>query len=633
MVPLLELSQNVRKTTGEVPPASVGSTVTVVGKKLYVVAGRLVTSRILTSSIYALDLETFVWRHIEVTIPTRPAPRYFHSANVHGSSIVIFGGMSTNPEGDGFCVLNDVAIFDTTTEQWTLGPEADLDPPLRPRYAHLSSVSAGKLVVLGGQDKQNEYLEDAAIFNLTQVRWEGVYALGKQCGAYRSLSVTSTLQTREPYPVDAAAELERVEEADMTTSVSPVSSRSSWNGNSRPGMTLDTSSSRRPSQVSQHSSTSQKTTTTPHRPNLKKKGEAQGIEQAERAMLTGAAHPIYLYSNFNFVDVERYLHIIPPPTDGFQLQDHSQALSGEVLPPGLRFPSGNMVGDHLIISGTYLTNTSQDFAVWALNLKTNTWQRIEVCDRFSVGSWNKGIYCDALERFIILGHRDRSLVEDYNHRQANFDHVTVLDLEPFGIYEPTGPTISPLAQQLGFFSLADAALCDMELVTADQTTIDVSSEVMGRRWPGYLDQMRASDPRRPSVASTAGGNRTSTMSRSSVTLARADERLRSLYVPYPHAVVAALVRFLYTDALPPALPDRPACALLLLLHHLDRTRSAPVLQRCAKVLRQRLARDLTPDTAPLVHETALVSGSVGLQVHAARVMAQSPAAATPVGPR
>jgi hypothetical protein len=57
-------------------------------------------------------------------------------------------------------VHDDIWFFDCINRQWIPQPQPDLglqDPSLLPsaRYAHLSAVSRGKLVVSGGQHADN----------------------------------------------------------------------------------------------------------------------------------------------------------------------------------------------------------------------------------------------------------------------------------------------------------------------------------------------------------------------------------------------------------------------------------------------------------------------------------------------
>jgi leucine-zipper-like transcriptional regulator 1 len=120
------------------------------------------------------------------------------------------------------------------------------------------------------------------------------------------------------------------------------------------------------------------------------------------------------------------------------------------LPPGLRFPTGSIVGNHLIVSGTFLSSTTSCFAIWALDLgaadggsggttsssitpsvKATTplvWQKVDPgIVMSSGGSWNRAVTWK--NNVVVLGDRDRDIAADYDHRQTNFVHVAFVDLE------------------------------------------------------------------------------------------------------------------------------------------------------------------------------------------------------------
>jgi hypothetical protein len=112
------------------------------------------------------------------------------------------------------------------------------------------------------------------------------------------------------------------------------------------------------------------------------------------------------------------------------------------LPPGLRFPTGSIVGNHLIVSGTFLSSTTSCFAIWALDLGKSSpssspstskaiplvWQKVDAgLVMSSGGSWNKAVTWK--NNVVVLGDRDRDIAADYDHRQTNFVHVAFVDLE------------------------------------------------------------------------------------------------------------------------------------------------------------------------------------------------------------
>ena len=106
---------------------------------------------------------------------------------------------STNP--DEHCVLNDVRFYNLSTRHWLPASPASLTPgPLTPRarYAHLSSVTADRLFIIGGQDFFNTWLDDVCVFDLVSQTWVQKRDYPRHCGTYRSVAVSSTTVVRLP---------------------------------------------------------------------------------------------------------------------------------------------------------------------------------------------------------------------------------------------------------------------------------------------------------------------------------------------------------------------------------------------------------------------------------------------------
>jgi hypothetical protein len=165
--------------------------------------GRLVSQRKMTSDLYVFDLQTFVWtKHTHAEGEDIPSPRYFHSADPWNNHLIVFGGMgAVSPGSEDLCVLSDVRFFSLETLKWvpptsSLSTDPDFIP--RARYAHLSSVTAGKLFIIGGQDMTNVWLDDIHVFDLVKKEWTERREYPRHCGTYRSVAVSGEMIVRSP---------------------------------------------------------------------------------------------------------------------------------------------------------------------------------------------------------------------------------------------------------------------------------------------------------------------------------------------------------------------------------------------------------------------------------------------------
>jgi len=484
---------NVHRTTGEEPHALVGATTTILGDKLYVFGGRLHsrTKPQLTSDLFELNLVKRHWVKVDA-IGDIPPPRYFHSVCALGDmKLVCYGGMSPavhSRNGGGantesqpeVVVMSDIHVFDVPTRTWTL--IATSDNP-QGRYAHCAAIlpssaaftsadaplsaiqhnppssdphsgtlgvqldgsGGAEMIVVGGQDSSNNYIEQISVFNLRSLKWTNTTSWDRKCGAYKSMVA--------PMPGISA---------ELIGRGTPLNDPESQRQSSRPGTSM------------------------------------------------------LIYSNYNFLDVKLELQIRMP--DGSMVE---KPMTGSVSPPGLRFPNGGIIDGHFVVSGTYLTSSKHEYALWALDLKTLTWARIDTNGSiFSQGSWNRGILWNRRNTFVILGHRKRSLVDDYNHRRINFSHVSMVELEAFGLYDnprklsPTsgyvsvsspevplslqasllsrsagGRPFSSAAEQLGQAALSLSDLADMEIVALGGEKIPCNSYLLSRRWGPFFNQL------------------------------------------------------------------------------------------------------------------------------------------------
>lgn len=658
---------NVHRTTGREPHPLVGATTTILGDKLYVFGGRILSrSRPapLTSDLYELDLIRRHWTKLE-TSGDVPPPRYFHSMCALGDTkMVCYGGMSPVPNqtvtGDQqpeVTVMSDIHIYDVTTKTWTLVP-AQESP--QGRYAHCACVlpssatfsshraplsalhhnpSAGQpnegriginidgsggaeMVIVGGQDGANHYIEQISVFNLRSLKWTSTQPLGKSCGAYRSVAA--------PLPPALGSKI----------------GKSHQNGQRADG--------------------------------------GYSIEARE----PGAS--MLIYSNYNFLDVKLELQIRSP--DGTLTE---RPMPGSYSPPGLRFPNGGVIDTHFVVSGTYLTSSKQEYALWALDLRSLTWSRIDAGGSvFSQGSWNRGVLWNRRNTFVILGNRKRSLVDDYNHRRINFSNVCMVELEAFGFYDSprksspmsgfisasspySGPGLSltrkagytaggryhsRACEELGEKALALRELADMDILCIGGERIPVNSRIVARRWGPYFVQLLregtatqdgsdsvtlrsglSSNPLRASAMTITPTSRQaveSTISLAStsvapsgsastvsgpVAMSQGDDinpaaintaptprtlppnaRPRCLYLPHTYLTVQALLHFLYTSSLPQ--PSSPLCTPQILCSLLQIARPYRVDGLLEAVVERLHALLDSRNAAAVFNATAMAAG-------------------------
>ncbi|CEL10762.1 Putative Regulatory protein Ral2 [Aspergillus calidoustus] len=645
---------NVRRTSGREPPALVGATTTILGDKLYVFGGRILskTRPHLTSDIFELDLIRRHWSRIEATGDI-PRPRYFHSVCALGDNkLVCYGGMSpiTSSSQDAansashepqpeVVVMSDIHIFDVPTRTWT---RVNTHDSPQGRYAHCATIipssayftsataplsaihhnpasanphqgsigvdidgfGGAEMVVVGGQDSTNHYIEQISVFNLRSLKWTNTSPLGRSCGAYRSVAAPLTGMT-----------------------VSDIGSAST---------------------------------------------ERDAQEPTEGSGSAGC--PMLIYSNYNFLDVKLELQLRLP--DGRLIE---KAMPSQASPPGLRFPNGGVINGHFVVSGTYLTSSKQEYALWALDLKSLTWGRIDAGGSvFGQGSWNRGVLWARRNTFVILGHRRRNLVEDYNHRRINFTHLCMVELEAFGLYNnpcrmsPTsgytshsapsvpasfhhklsqltsgGRPFSPASDGLGRLALAIPEMADMELQAVGGERIPVNSRILSRRWGPYFIQLlrESSDTSsdaatlRPALAPYPSRNSSITITPSldhgstysnATTLASNSHnpsksllanlelpsahslpptsRPRILYLPHTVLTLEVLVYYLYSSSLPPV--GSPLCTPQILCSLLQLARPYQVDGLLEAVV-ERLHQVLDGRNAAAVFNAAAMAAGGG----------------------
>lgn len=291
-------------------------------------------------------------------------------------------------------------------------------------------------------------------------------------------------------------------------------------------------------------------------------------------------------------------------------------MTGTSFPPGLRFPSGAILGTHLIIAGTYLAHTYQSYSIWALDLLSMTWSRIDPGNALGTGSWFRSCLWADASKFVIFGNRNGNLVEDYNRRLLSWDHVAVIDLESFGIYQPPNLRLDVPMQELGLSALEEGLLADFEIICDDGRKIKCSRKVLEDRWPWFkgqrlkfLERARQAIEALPSSPMDVG--LPDIPGAPDASEARPDPRLtpRAFNLSEPYPITLALLQYFYSFALITPLQHAPAVLSQLLI--LSSTYQITHLELLVK---HAMHRALSNSTSVGVYEVATLCNCRSLQI-------------------
>ncbi|ORX41169.1 hypothetical protein BD324DRAFT_574970 [Kockovaella imperatae] len=548
-------------TKGDAPLALTGPSITISplppphAPTVFLFGGKYVHNRKLTNEIWAMNLNTRIWEKIDAG--PGPSPRYFHSMDVWENKLVCFGGMS---DSEPTSVHNDIWFFDCSTRKWLPSDNGSTDgeQALVPmaRYAHLSAISRGKLLVSGGQHSDNSWIYEINVYDLKKRRWisktQQPEMNGQHSkGAYRSVATSSKQRVIIP----------------------------------------------------------------PKRPDSNT-SQSYSIDEE------GEGGDIWCYSNYDFAKVRRELDIIAPSDDDdqsdagprftstpcFAIRDESTRMRGSAMPPGLRFPTGGIVGNHFILCGLYLASSSAAFSIWSLDLTTYIWRHIEPAV-LNDGSWNRALVWPERARILVFGNTESDIATDYGKRAVSVDHMAVISLETYGIYRPPRLEIPVNIQQRGLMVLDENLASDFAVIAEDGRRVKCSRHVLRERWAWFAAQEKdlvtamageVKDAPAVDVADTLMGSFEPTkIAATSVTL----------HEPFP--VCVALVQYFYTQSLSTPLQNRaPILSALLFLSKQYK------IDRLAKLVVHALHERLEPNVAVGVYEISTLSGEQALQIRA-----------------
>eukprot|EP01060_Flectonema_neradi_P029049 TRINITY_DN3932_c0_g1_i1.p1 TRINITY_DN3932_c0_g1~~TRINITY_DN3932_c0_g1_i1.p1 ORF type:complete len:1127 (+),score=219.66 TRINITY_DN3932_c0_g1_i1:69-3449(+) len=136
-------------TAGTVPEGKVFHTATVVDNKMYVIGGLPKNLATLpdVNKVDILDIPTMTWSSRKAT-GAPPGPRCHHASCAIGTTIYTYGGYSLSDKPTDTSVF----AYETTTNSWTCLKTSSLTP----LWGHTMEVHGSKLVIFGGVDKDRE---------------------------------------------------------------------------------------------------------------------------------------------------------------------------------------------------------------------------------------------------------------------------------------------------------------------------------------------------------------------------------------------------------------------------------------------------------------------------------------------
>lgn len=576
-----------------------------------------------SSKLYSLSLATDPVNtnsgSLSEALSIPPQPRYFHTLNAYGTSLILFGGMGQVPvldqdsDNEGSAdsrvrmeALDDLHVYDIITQRWQRKHPTRNQHTPKARWAHLATVLDHYLVVIGGTDTAKAYVENACVLDLHTWQWVASIQNIGQCGSYRTVAATGpTAQGSSSAFMPSSPSFPSAE-----ASSPQISSNLSWpSTDSGPIDAMASISMVLSGRISAPSSASSSESIQSFRdPNkeAKESKEAKGRKTSERLMsgeLTpafkaGSEVPcIYLYSNYNFQNLQRDLKIVTPhythpsekdtsPTPpSFSILDKTQTLTktGCELPPGLRFPQGHVYQNQLILTGTLMVpGKPPTLAIYAFNLSQFKWERLSTDTILETGSWNRTLLHPASGTLLIFGHREGNADADYSNRIQRHDHLMMINLQVYGLYEQPVPSFLSAAQELGSDLLKDPSLNDMHVASMTGALFEANSTILAARWPEFATLLLSPPYVTPLILS----------------------------LPVPDDVVPLFLHYLYTGALPQVASIAPGMADYLLIvarrYQLNGLH-ALVMDVLHKAVSQSPVR---------IYSSALMAGELGLQARA-----------------
>jgi len=153
----LEFTEMTAHTTGRC-----GHTMSILGSRLFIIGGK--SRQKFFKKVLSFDLRTYSWSQPLPNSETVFVPRYGHSAVLHGTRIVIFGGKGVSKN-----YLNDITVFDPIDNTFEVFDKMQTKPPARSHHA--AAIIGDIMYVFGGKSKE-VLLSDVWAFDLLNMTWQ-----------------------------------------------------------------------------------------------------------------------------------------------------------------------------------------------------------------------------------------------------------------------------------------------------------------------------------------------------------------------------------------------------------------------------------------------------------------------------
>ncbi|CAD7934980.1 unnamed protein product [Amoebophrya sp. A120] len=198
---------------GSNPCARGGHTATLVssiagsGPKLVIFGGQFNNDGVYTNlnDVYVLDVDQNLWTTPAVK-GTPPEARYGHSASLVGSRVVYFGG-----RGDNATHFRDLHALDVAAMTWYQGPSSGGAPAAR--MGHSSTLHGTNLLIFGGVSGP-KFFSGLHVLDLTSMAWRTQETTGPAPSARMGHTATlmdTNLVIHGGFHLPAAQQIEKTE--------------------------------------------------------------------------------------------------------------------------------------------------------------------------------------------------------------------------------------------------------------------------------------------------------------------------------------------------------------------------------------------------------------------------------------